>query len=168
MPEMRSDDLFAPEKMSHVVQILISESPSAAMASQESAYAIPGKGLQGDRYFVGVGTFTPHPHKPDYELTLIEKEKIDAFASESGLPFTSHDARRNIVTEGVDLNALAGKRFLIGKVLIRGIRLCEPCNHLAKATFPETLPGLVHKAGLRAEILTEGTIRVGDKIVEQA
>ena len=137
------------------------------MEPQASVHAIPGKGLEGDRYFTGVGTFTPNPHKPDYELTLIEKEKIDAFASESGRPFTSHHARRNIVTEGLDLNALAGKEFLIGEVLIRGIRLCEPCNHLAKATFPEILQGLVHKAGLRAEILTEGTIRVGDKIVEK-
>lgn len=150
--------------MSRVAEILISKSPSAAMAPQESAQAIPGKGLQGDRYFSGAGTFTPNPQKPDYELTLIEKEKIDAFASESGLPFTSHHSRRNIVTEGVDLNALAGKEFMIGAVLIRGIRLCEPCGQLAKTTFPETLTGLVHKAGLRAQILTEGTIRVGDKI----
>jgi len=153
--------------MSRVSQILVAKSPADPMEATESAQAVPGKGLKGDRYFAGIGTFTPHPHKPDYELTLIEKEKIDAFASEAGRSFTSRDARRNIVTEGVDLNALVGKEFMIGEVLIRGIRLCEPCNYLAKATFPETLPGLAHKAGLRAQILTEGTIRVGDRIVEK-
>lgn len=89
----------------------------------------------------------------------IEKEKIDAFARESGLPFTVSHARRNLVTEGVDLNALAGRDFLIGEVRIRGIRLCEPCSYLATTSFPETLKGLVHKGGLRAQILTEGCIR---------
>jgi len=81
------------------------------------------------------------------------------------LPFTAIQARRNLVTQGVDLNALAGREFHIGDVRIRGIRLCEPCNYLAKETFPETLRGLVRKGGLRAQILTAGTIRVGDNIV---
>ena len=85
--------------------------------------AIPGKGLVGDRYFDGVGTFSPHPQKPDFEITLIESEKIDSFAAESRLPFSAFDARRNIVTEGIDLNALVGKEFLIGAVRLRGIRL---------------------------------------------
>src|SRR5437868_2245322 len=141
-----------------VVQILISPTPAHPMESVVSARAIPGKGLEGDRYFDGVGTFSPKPHKPDYEITLIEKEQVDAFAKESGLPFSAHEARRNIVTEGVDLNALAGRQFLLGEVLIQGIRLCEPCNYLAKGTFPEVLAGLVHKGGLRAQILSEGII----------
>ncbi len=135
------------------------------MASVSAVRAVPGKGLEGDRYFSGSGTFAPHPQKPDFEITLIEKEKIDAFALETGLPFTGFHARRNLVTEGVDLNALAGKEFVVGDVRIRGIRLCEPCNYLAKTTFPETLSGLVHKGGLRAQIMTEGIIRAGDAVV---
>jgi MOSC domain-containing protein YiiM len=135
------------------------------MTSRSEVRAVPGKGIEGDRYFGGNGTFSPHPHKPDYEITLVEKEKIDAFARETGLPFTAFHARRNLVTEGVDLNALAGREFLVGEVRIRGIRLCEPCSYLAQATFPETLKGLVHKGGLRAQIVTEGTIRVGDAVV---
>jgi len=126
-----------------------------------------GRGLEGDRYCLGNGTFSPQPQKPDYEVTLIELEKIEAFCRESGLPFTSSRARRNIVTQGVDLNSLVGKTFRIGEVLIRGIRLCEPCNHLAKTSFPEALSGLAHKAGLRAQIMSEGIIHVGDAIVEQ-
>ena len=136
------------------------------MQQTQEVRAIPGKGLVGDRYFSGEGTFSPHPQKPDYEITFIESEKIEAFARDTGLAFTPGHARRNIVTEGVDLNALAGKEFLVGDVRIRGIRLCEPCNHLAKASFPETLKGLVNKGGLRAQILSEGVIHIGDCIRE--
>jgi MOSC domain-containing protein YiiM len=151
--------------MPSVSQILIAESPASPMTSRAEVRAVPGKGIEGDRYFGGIGTFSPHPQKPDFEITLIEKEKIDDFARETGLPFTAFHARRNLVTEGVDLNALAGREFLIGEVRIRGIRLCEPCNYLARTTFPETLKGLVHKGGLRAQIVTEGTIRAGDAVV---
>jgi MOSC domain-containing protein YiiM len=152
--------------MKRVTEILISPSPSSAMQPTPEVRAIPGMGLVGDRYFSGDGTFSPHPQKPDYEITFIEREKIEAFARESGLPFTASHARRNIVTDGVDLNELAGKEFLVGEVRVRGIRLCEPCNHLAKASFPEILTGLVNKGGLRAQILSEGVIRVGDRIRE--
>src|SRR6185295_20226721 len=120
------------EIMPSISQILIAESPASPMTNQSEVRAVPGKGIEGDRYFGGIGTFSPHPQKPDYEITLVEKEKIDDFAIETGLPFTAFHARRNLVTEGVDLNALAGKEFLIGEVRIRGIRLCEPCSHLAK------------------------------------
>lgn len=146
--------------------ILIAKSPSDPMVAKEQVMAIPGKGLVGDRYFDGVGTFSPHPQKPDFEITLIESEKINSFAAESSLPFSAFDARRNIVTEGIDLNALVGKEFLIGVVRLLGIRLCEPCNHLAKITRPETLRGLAHKGGLRAQIMSTGLIRCGDSISE--
>jgi MOSC domain-containing protein YiiM len=151
--------------MSSVIEILIAESPASPMTSRREARAVPGKGIEGDRYFAGIGTFSPHPHKPDVELTLIEQEVIEAFATKTGLPFTASHARRNVVTNGVDLNSLAGKEFMIGVVRIRGIRLCEPCNYLAQSTFPETLRGLVHKGGLRAQIVSEGTIRVGDAVI---
>jgi MOSC domain-containing protein YiiM len=150
-----------------IIEILISKAPSLPMEALASVRAVPGKGLEGDRYFHGNGTFSPEVQKADYEITLIEKEKLEAFATESGLSFTAHQARRNIVTEGVDLNSLVGRRFLAGNVLLQGIRLCEPCNYLAKTTFPEVLGGLVHKAGLRAQILSEGIIHVGDPVQEQ-
>jgi MOSC domain-containing protein YiiM len=151
--------------MSSVVEILISESPSSAMESVPEVRAVPGKGLVGDRYFSGTGTFSPKPHKPDFEITFIEKEKIEAFSKEFGLPFTASQARRNIVTEGVDLNSLVGREFRVGDVRIRGMRLCEPCAYLAKTTYPETLNGLVHKGGLRAQIVSEGIIRSGAAVL---
>jgi MOSC domain-containing protein YiiM len=150
--------------MSSVVQILIARSPASEMVACGEVRAVPGRGLEGDRYFSGSGTFSPQPQRPDFELTLIEQEQIDAFAGASTLPFTALHARRNIVTEGVRLNDLAGREFLVGEVRVRGIRLCEPCTYLAKISFPETLKGLVHKGGLRAQILSEGVIRVGDVI----
>jgi MOSC domain-containing protein YiiM len=153
--------------MAHVVEILIASSPSAAMASVDRTRAIPGRGLEGDRYANGNGTFSVHPRKPDSELTLIQKEHIDHFASTSGVAFTTRDARRNLVTVGVDLNALVGREFRIGEVRIRGVRLCEPCNYLAKQTSPEVLRGLVHKGGLRAQIISDGVIFVGDPLVEE-
>ena len=150
--------------MSRVTQILTAESPASEMRPRTEVRAVPGQGLEGDRYFSGAGTFSPPRQNPDFEITFIEQENIEAFARESALPFTSLHARRNIVTEGVSLNDLAGKEFYVGEVRIRGIRLCEPCSYLAKISFPETLKGLVHKGGLRAQILSEGVIRVGDTI----
>jgi MOSC domain-containing protein YiiM len=125
---------------------------------------LTGRGPEGDRYFAGCGTFSPKPQKPDFEITLSE-EAVAGFACESGLPFTSVNARRNIVTTGVEVNQLVGKEFHVGPVRCRGLRLCEPCNYLAKNTCAEVLRGLAHKGGLRAQILSEGVIQVGDLVV---
>lgn len=152
--------------MAQVVEILIADSPASPAVPQSSIRAVPGRGLEGDRYFGGSGTFSPDPQRPDFEVTLIQKEHLEDFASASGVPFTARDARRNLVTVGIDLNSLVGREFRVGPVLIRGVRLCEPCNHLAKQTSPKVLRGLLHKGGLRAQILSEGEIRVGDSIVE--
>jgi MOSC domain-containing protein YiiM len=153
-----------PTSQGRVVEILISRSPADPMESRKNVMAVPGLGLEGDRYAAGLGTFSPHPPKPDFEVTLIEKEKVEAFATETGLCFTSRQARRNLVTEGIDLNALVGRDFRVGGAVLRGLRLCEPCNYLAKTTFPQVLQGLLHKAGLRAQVLSEGMVRVGDPV----
>ena len=148
-----------------ITEILVAASPEEPMRSVPSARALPGLGLEGDRYALGNGTFSARPPKPDGELTLIQSEFVDAFARSSGLAFGAHEARRNLVTTGVELNALVGREFSVGEVRVRGLRLCEPCSYLAKRTFPEVLPGLVHQGGLRARILSEGVIRVGDPVV---
>jgi MOSC domain-containing protein YiiM len=150
--------------MPHIIEILIATTPTDPMLPQQSVRAIPGRGLVGDRYFLGTGTFSPHPQKPDFEITLIQQEHIQSFVERTGIPFTASDARRNLVTVGIDLNTLVGCDFQVGSVKLRGIRLCEPCNYLAKQTRPEVLPGLVHQGGLRAQILTEGEIHQCDPI----
>ncbi len=136
---------------------------SEPTVSVEQAHAVPGKGLEGDRYFKGEGAFSDRP-EPGRELTLIELETIEALERNYKLKLTPGDARRNIVTLGVPLNHLVGKEFSVGEVTLRGIRLNEPCNHLASLTDAKVKEGLIHRGGLRAQILTEGVIRPGDTI----
>jgi len=142
-----------------VESINIAPSANAPMVSVEEANAVPGKGLQGDRYFLRQGTF--YKPQPDRELTLIEAEAIEAFRADAKVDFGLGDSRRNVVTRGVPLNHLVGKEFWLGDVKVRGLKLCEPCSHLQKLTTDKVLPGLVHRGGLRAQILTECVIRVG-------
>jgi MOSC domain-containing protein YiiM len=130
----------------------------------EQVQAIPGVGLTGDRYAQQQGTFSKP--EPDFELTLIEVEAIDALKREYGVELTPGEARRNLVTRGVPLNHLVGREFTIGDVRIRGIRLCEPCSHLQALTKRPVIKGLRHRGGLRAQILSEGVIKVGDRVSE--
>ena len=148
-----------------VVLINIAPSAEAAMVPVQEARAVPGKGLEGDRYSFRQGTF--FKPQPDRELTLIEVEAIEAMKGELNVDYGLSDSRRNVVTRGVPLNHLVGKEFWIGEVKVRGLRLCEPCSHLQKVSHEKVLPGLVHRGGLRAQILTEGMIQVGDVVKEQ-
>src|SRR5438132_2879541 len=147
-----------------VISISISPNAEGAMQSVDEVRAIPGKGLEGDRYFFRQGTF--YKPQPDRELTLVEAEAIEAFCEDFKVEFNLSATRRNVVTRGVPLNHLVGKEFWIGEVKARGLRLCEPCSHLQSLSHPKVLPGLVHRGGLRAQILTEGTIRVGETVRE--
>ena len=113
----------------------------------------------GDRYFDARGTFSD-PHANGHDLTLIEAEVLDALALPTDL--APEQARRNVVTRGIDLNALVGRHFTVGAVRCIGRRLCEPCAHLQGLTVPGTLRALVHQGGLRADVLTDGVICVGD------
>jgi len=146
-----------------VTAILISATPSGPIEPLESARAMAGRGIEGDRYSVGTGTFSDKPGT-GRQVTLIEVEAVEDFEAESGVAFTAAEARRNIVTRGVRLNDLVGREFSIGEVRVLGCRLCEPCTHLERLTGKGVLKGLVHRGGLRAEFLTDGVIRVGDRI----
>jgi MOSC domain-containing protein YiiM len=128
----------------------------------ERVRAFPGRGLDGDRYAAGIGTFSTH--KGQRDVSLIESEAIEAFERESGTSLSAAESRRNVLTRGVLLNDLVGKEFQVGDVRMRGLRLCEPCTHLVRLTHPATLRGLVHRGGLYAAILNEGEVAVGDSI----
>jgi MOSC domain-containing protein YiiM len=145
-----------------VVSINITPQAEAPMQSVDEVRAIPGRGLEGDRYLDNKGR-APEVKR---ELTLIEAEAIEAFKNELKVDYGLSDSRRNVVTRGVPLHHLVGKEFWVGEVKARGIMLCEPCAHLQKLTVKQVLPGLVHRAGLRAQILTEGTIRIGAAVKE--
>jgi hypothetical protein len=139
-----------------VAAILIAPAAEAALVRVESANAIAGHGLEGDRYRDGRGTFSG-PGR-GYQLTLVEAEVLD----ELELPW--EEARRNIATRGIDLNALVGRRFTVGAVECIGRRLAEPCAHLERVSRPGLLRPLVHRAGLRADILSSGTIALDDPV----
>ena len=149
-----------------VETIVVASEAEGALHRIDRAVARAGRGLEGDRYFDERGTFS-NPHGRGYDLTLIEAEVLDGLELPAGR-LSPEEARRNIVTRGIDLNALVGERFRVGGVECLGQRLCEPCAHLERLTAatgkPGTLRALVHRGGLRADVLSDGEIRVGDEI----
>lgn len=150
-----------------VVAIHVAAAAKGPMVSVTEVRAVPGKGLEGDRYFSKVGTYSNNPGS-GRDVTLIEIEAIEALKRDYGIELNPGDSRRNIVTRAVPLNHLVGQEFKIGEVTLRGIRLCEPCSHLEKLSHKGVQRGLIHRGGLRTEIVTGGIIRVGDKIQELA
>ena len=161
--------LWAPKARAAGVGIGTVEAVVIAGRAEADAFRVPraaarvGRGLEGDRYFDRRGTWS-NRYGRGQDLTLMEGEVLDALTLPEG-QLSAEEARRNIVTRGIELNPLVGKRFRIGQVECFGQRLCEPCAHLARLTEkPGTLRGLIHKGGLRADVLTDGEIRVGSEI----
>ncbi len=146
-----------------VVSIQIAQEAAGPMATLEHVEAVAGKGLAGDRYFHQAGTYSGRPGS-GRQLTLIEAEAIEAIARESGIDIPPAASRRNLTTRGVPLNHLVGRRFRVGDVVLEGTRLSEPCAHLEGLTKPGVLKALVHRGGLRADIVVGGVIRLGDVI----
>jgi MOSC domain-containing protein YiiM len=145
-----------------VEAIYIGPDGAGPMHSVRDVKAVAGMGLEGDRYFGRAASGLPKDH-PGRQLTLVEAEAIDAL-NDDGLDVTPADSRRNVVTRGVPLNHLVGREFTVGEVRLRGYKLCEPCDHLEKLAGKPIREPLVHRGGLRAEILSEGLLRVGDPI----
>ena len=146
-----------------VVSLHIASSAGAEMRALTEVLAVAGRGIEGDRYFTQSGTYSNHPGT-GRAITLIEMEAIEALAREYDVHLAAGLARRNVVTRGVDLNHLVGKIFAVGAVVLRGMRLCEPCLHLEKLSVKGAARGLIHRGGLRAEIVKGDVIRVGDAI----
>jgi MOSC domain-containing protein YiiM len=133
--------------------------PRELPAPVERASAHAGKGLVGNRYYFENGA------KPGQALTLIAADALEAMAAEHGVEITAAASRRNVLTRGIDLNALVGKRFRVGAVECIGVELCEPCKHLESVTKPGVIKGLAHRGGLNADIVSDGEIAVGDAVV---
>ena len=147
-----------------VVAIYTAPDKGAPMESRDGVDATAGVGLDGDRYAAGEGKYTGSDDDGKRAVTLIEREAVAAAGREYDIEIGEHEARRNIVTEGVPLNHLVGRTFRVGGVVLRGFKLAEPCTYLEGLTRPGVRRALVHRAGLRAEILDGGTISVGDAI----
>ena len=146
-----------------VEHIHVTSGAGAPMRSLTRVRAIAGVGLEGDRYAMGVGHYSKTPATGRH-LTLIEAEQLEWLMNDQLIELKPAEARRNLTTRGIRLNPLVGKQFWIGAVLCKGMRLCEPCDYLDKLTGKIMLKPLVKRAGLRAEILTDGEIAVGDEI----
>ena len=149
-----------------VEALAVAAEATGPMSLVPSARALAGRGLEGDRYAALAGTFTPRTgERRGYDLTLIGAEVLDDLVLPGGARLGYADARRNVVTRGVDVTALVGRTFRIGGATCLGQRLCEPCAHLERLTAPGTLRGLIHRGGLRADVLEGGTITTGDAVV---
>jgi MOSC domain-containing protein YiiM len=144
-----------------VERIAITPTRSALPEPVERVEVLSGQGPRGDRNFV------PEPQaRKGKDLTLIEAEALERLAADSGIELSHQESRRNVLTRGVRLNDLVGRRFRVGEVECVGVVLNEPCTHLQGLTKPGVLKGLVHRGGLRADVVRGGTIAVGDDVAE--
>lgn len=151
-----------------LLHIHIAPSASYEMEELQEATCVAGRGIVGDRYFAGIGTYSP---KPDVrEVTLIEQEALDALVRNDPplqggpIQLLPVDHRRNLTVQGVPLNHLVGRRFRVGEVILRGGRLNFPCKYLEELLgLPVYLP-LYNRSGLNCSIERGGVIRPGDAI----
>src|SRR5437660_5401291 len=143
-----------------LIGIYIAAKKGIDLAPIDKVEAVAGKGLVGDRYFLKDGTYSAKDG-PDREVTLIEAEALEGLTREYELTLQPFQTRRNLLTRGVPLNHLVGRTFAIGTVVLRGIRLCEPCGHLEKLTCKGVEKGLIHRGGLRAQIVAGGLLEIG-------
>ena len=145
--------------MSKVFKLGITSKNNQEIKEVESIEVLADKGVVGDRHFKNF-------NDPYCQLSLIESENIDHYNIKYGLNISYINFRRNIVTEGIQLNELVGKKFKIGNVKVEGIDLCRPCRHLTEILSQNNiLKEFLRKGGLRCQILSSSKITIGDKIV---
>lgn len=134
---------------------------SGPLQALSSARLVPGIGIEGDRHATENAKLRRHGGR---ELTLVEAESLDYLADEHDIRIAPGSTRRNVTTRGVRLTGLIGREFRIGDVRVRGLEQCEPCAHMQELVGQPVLRPLVHRAGIVAEILSEGQIEIGDAI----
>ena len=148
-----------------ILSIYLAPAAAAPMVSVMETQAVAGQGLAGDRYFNKLGTYSNHPGS-GRAVTLIEIEAIEAMLREYQVELNPAMSRRNLITRGVALNHLVEREFRIGEVLLRGTRLCEPCRHLERLSVKGAMRSLIHRGGLRAEVIRGGVIKTRDLITQ--
>lgn len=155
--------------MGRVEGIYIAPAEGAAMVALDVARVVAGRGIAGDRYFDGRGHYSQVPPLTGRRLTLIAAEALEAMERETGIALAPQESRRNLVTRGVDLDALIGTRFRIGGIECYGERFCPPCGYLEELLGrPGLNRALTDRGGIRAEILLDGNIYPGDDIALSA
>jgi MOSC domain-containing protein YiiM len=149
--------------MGTVEHIHIASEAAKPMVALAEAEVIVGQGLEGDRYANKIGHYSDRP-APGRHVTIIEIEVLEDIAQSLGIAFLPHESRRNLTTRGIRLNPLVGKTVQIGPVVLDVIRFCDPCAYLQDMLGKPVLKPLADRAGLRCDVITGGTIRVGDPI----
>lgn len=151
-------------KNGSVEAIYIGLEAAGPMSPVRAIRAVAGQGLEGDRYSRQAGTWS-RPHHPGSQITLVEAEAVEAIGRDYKIDLRPEQTRRNVLTRGVALNHLVGKRFSVGGVTLEGVKLCDPCNHLEKLTATGVKLALTNRGGLCANVVTGGVISQGDPVV---
>jgi MOSC domain-containing protein YiiM len=147
-----------------LVSIYTAPAAGAPVVRQPAVRAVAGRGLEGDRYWQGEGSFSRWPGK-GRDVTLIAAEAVREAEAEFGVSMAAGEHRRNLVVEGVTLADLRGVRFQVGEATFEGVRLCAPCKYLVRVTGqPEAFEALVGRGGLRAAVVKGGEVREGDAV----
>ena len=161
-PQRGTEPGSGTESVGTVELIALAAEAEGPMRAVSEAVVVEGRGLLGDRYERGAGTFS-NPHGRGYDLTLVEAEALEELSAK-GVELAPIEARRNLVVRGIALDGLIGRRFRVGEVECFGQRRCEHGSHLERLTRPGVLRGLVHRGGLRADVLSGGGIRTSDRV----
>tara|TARA_B100000003_G_scaffold171993_1_gene159666 strand:- start:105 stop:551 length:447 start_codon:yes stop_codon:yes gene_type:complete len=144
--------------MSKVLKLGITNNNNKKIVEVKSIDVLANKGIVGDRHF-------NEYNDPYCQLSLIESENIDYYNTKYGLNIPYTDFRRNVITKGINLNNLIGKKLQIGNVKVEGVDLCRPCKHLTEMLNQENIiKEFLRRGGLRCQILTSSSISIGDKI----
>jgi MOSC domain-containing protein YiiM len=149
-----------------IESIWITSRAREPMVAVPVALAVPGVGLEGDRYAARLGHYSDD-RRVSRDLTLVEAEVLEDLERAHGIELTPQEARRNVATRRIRLNDLVGSRFRVGAVLCEGTCLCEPCQYLVDLTGKAVLRPLAPRGGLRADILSAGEIRIGDMLTPE-
>jgi MOSC domain-containing protein YiiM len=146
--------------MGKVEHIHVAPERAAPVEPVDSVNVIAGRGVEGDR------KFGEHERGDGKDLTLIPAESLEMLQREHGIALEPGESRRQVTTRGIDVHELVGRRFTVGSVEAVGIELCEPCSHLEKLTQTGVMRGLVHRAGINADVVSDGQIALGDEVVD--
>ncbi len=147
-----------------VLEIWTAPAAAAPMVRRSSVAALPGVGLDGDRYALGGGTWARYPQL-EKQVTLIDAAAVAEAARDAGVELAPRDTRRNVVTSGIDLPSLVGRWFAVGDVLLFGSKRCPPCTHLERLTGHRLVRALATRGGINAAVFAGGTIAAGDAVV---
>ena len=148
-----------------VSSVHLAEDGGATMTSPACIEAVAGQGVRGDRYCLGkeLGHFSAHKGARR-QITLFETEVLEAVLRDHNLVLAPYECRMNVITRGVPLTHLVGRRFRVGDAILRGLKLNEPCSRLEAIVRKRVAKALVHRCGLFAEIVSTGEIRPGDRV----